>query len=656
MISQTHRYRLNQPSPERNGVEGQPEGRWPYAYPPPACNRCRKYKKKCSKALPSCKTCADAGRKCSYFTSERLVSASPEALHARIQWLTQYIEDNMPGATADRNVQPKEENVSQGGDAGPEGVAPPKIPEQPVSMRGTASAKSCPVNESGGTEQKQEASAMFWKASDDKALPLACLNAYFHHVHRAYPFVDKARIIQARSINTNVALIDNDAESMMLYLIHAIGRTTLERSGKISPEIGKEVKLPYSFLLQYCMENESLDSVQILVLLALYSLFDPHGPRPWTIVGILTRQAMAQGLTLQRLSNADLATPSEELSHRLFWSIYVLDRMVASSVGQLPGLFVPDIRVPLPAVTVDEFASAQRGEVSSMLLVTRHVIQLRRLEGKILNAVYLRPRTEGRSLTSSDRSAIISELHYEVDNWYSDGCLISRPEAGNVRIHDTMAWLNARYYQLLMMLYYPTPFNQPPRPASHEHLLSVVQKYIHYSHVLLELRQLPLNYITLARLVPPCLVFLYGFAHTTATVFPAKQELQSCINILQRFPSGWEAAVSLTQVMIDFSTLVSMYENRYASCLVTLPATSIISHAAQPSFYPRLLSLREQLVDIGSRIMGKANCYQFIEGWEPEPISTCSPVETSSLTDAAVTRDMATLSSPFNGEMGWDFL
>ena len=442
----------------------------------------------------------------------------------------------------------------------------------------------------------------------------------------------------------------------MLYLIHAIGRTTLERSGKISALTGKEVKLRYRLILQYCMENESMDSVQILLLLALYSLFDPHAPTPWTTVGLLTRQAMAQGLTLQRTTNVDQASSSDEPSNRLFWSIYVLDRMVASSVGQAPGLFVPDAHIPLPAVTVTEFASAQRAEVSSMLLVTRHVIQLRRLESKITGAIFLRPRADVRSLTPSDRAAIISELHYAVDNWYSDGCLISRPEASNVRIHDTMAWLNARYYQLLMLIYYPTQFNQPLRPGSHENLLNVVQRYIHYSHVLLELGQLPLNYITLTRFIPACLVLLYCFGHTTAMVFSAKQEIQSCIAILQRFSSGWQHAVSLAQIMRDFSSVVSMYESRSASYLVTLQTTPVLRHAAQPSLYPQVASLRAQLIEVGGRIMGKANCYQFIEGWDAEAISSSSPADTSSSTDAAVTRDIAALSSPLVGEIGWDFL
>ncbi|KAB8212564.1 fungal-specific transcription factor domain-containing protein [Aspergillus parasiticus] len=625
----TQRYRLNQSSPD--GSERQLEQRWP--------------------------TCEDAGRKCSYFASDRMAASSPEVLHARIQWLTQYIENNIPGATVGHSMPPKEKEASQPVEERAGEIGSPRNPVQLQHNSQAQSTSSSLDNEPDNAEQKKGTSVMIWKGIDSKGpQSLACLNAYFHHVHRAYPFVDKARIMQVHSANVNIALIENDADSMMLYLIHAIGRTTLQRSGKLSPLTGEEVKLPYSIIFHYCMENESIDSVQILLLLALYSLFDPQGPGPWTTVGILTRQAMAQGLTLQRTMNVDQASPSDEPSNRLFWSIYVLDRMVASSVGQPPGLFVPDAHIPLPAVTVTEFASAQRAEVSSMLLVTRHVIQLRRLESKITDAIFLRPRADVRSLTPSDRAAIISELHYAVDNWYSDGCLISRPEASNVRIHDTMAWLNARYYQLLMLIYYPTPFNQPPRPGSHEHLLNVVQKYIHYSQVLLELGQLPLNYITLTRFVPACLVLLYCFGHTTAMVFSAKQEIQSCIAILQSFSSGWEHAVSLAQIMTDFSSVVSIYESRSASCLVTLQTTPVLRHAAQPSLYPRVVSLRAQLIEVGGHIMGKANCYQFIEGWDAEAISSGSPADTSSSTDAAVTRDIAALSSPLVGEIGWDFL
>ncbi|KNG87109.1 hypothetical protein ANOM_005306 [Aspergillus nomiae NRRL 13137] len=652
----TQRYRLSQPSPDRNGAERQPEPRWPSACPPPACNRCRQYKKKCSKTLPSCRSCTDAGRKCSYFTSDRIAASSPEVLHARIQWLTQYIEDNIPGAAEERNMTSISQEGSQVGDKGEGGMNSPGNLVRAQS-NGQVQKASPPLdNAHDNTEQKKGTSVTRWEGTDSqRPRSLACLDAYFHHVHRAYPFVDKARIMQVQSANANVMLIENNADSMILYLIHAIGRTTLERSGKISPLTGKEVKLPYSVILQYCIENEGMDSVQILLLLTLYSLFDPDGPSPWMVVGILTRQAMAQGLTSQRTTCADHALPSEEQSHRLFWSVYVLDRMVASSVGQPPGLFVPDIHVPLPAVTVTEFASAQRAEISSMLLVTRHVIQLRRLESNIMDAIFLRPRADVRSLSPSDRTAIVSDLHYAVDNWYSDGCLISRPEPSNVRIHDTMAWLNARYYQLLMLIYYPTPFNQPPRPGSHEHLLNVVQKYIHYSHILLELGQLPLNYITLTRCVPACLVLLYCFGHAASTVFSAKQEIQSCIAILQSFSSGWNHAMALARIMTDFSSVVSIYENRSASCLVTLQAPTVLQHTEQRSLYPRVVSLREELIEVGGRIMGKANCYQCIEGWDAQAISSGSS-DGSSSTDATVTRDIAALSSPLPREIGWDFL
>jgi hypothetical protein len=48
-------------------------------------------------------------------------------------------------------------------------------------------------------------------------LPLssACIDAYFHHVHRAYPFVDKERIMQTKSSNMDIALFKDDPDSMV---------------------------------------------------------------------------------------------------------------------------------------------------------------------------------------------------------------------------------------------------------------------------------------------------------------------------------------------------------------------------------------------------------------------------------------------------------
>lgn len=212
----TQRYRLSQPSPDRDGAERQPEPRWLSACPPPACNRCRQYKKKCSKTLPSCRSCTDAGRKCSYFTSDRIAASSPEVLHARIQWLTQYIEDNIPGAAGERNMTSISQEGSQVGDKGEGGMNSPGNLVRAQS-NGQVQKASPPLdNAHDNTAQKRGTPVTRWEGTDSqRPRSLACLDAYFHHVHRAYPFVDKARIMQVQSANANVMLIENNADSMV---------------------------------------------------------------------------------------------------------------------------------------------------------------------------------------------------------------------------------------------------------------------------------------------------------------------------------------------------------------------------------------------------------------------------------------------------------
>jgi hypothetical protein len=41
------------------------------------------------------------------------------------------------------------------------------------------------------------------------------------------------------------------------------------------------------------LDTTELESVEILLLLALYSVYDPNGMSPWVLTGILGRQAIA---------------------------------------------------------------------------------------------------------------------------------------------------------------------------------------------------------------------------------------------------------------------------------------------------------------------------------------------------------------------------
>ncbi|EED17015.1 conserved hypothetical protein [Talaromyces stipitatus ATCC 10500] len=646
MKFQTNRFRVNIGSSPEDTVDlrEEPSSRRPRTYPPPACNRCRKYKKKCSKTLPACKTCTDAGRRCSYFNFDSNRAQSTEVLQARIQWLTEYIEHNIH--------QRPEEGANSSASAGKEGLNveqdgisddSPRFWEKPsISLLPMQSLLNGPSDRNGDRRNDEKSpktttihplhnslspATRRTSVEDGQELPLSCINAYFDHVHRGYPFLDKQRVVQARDRYIGQNLVPEDADSMMLYLVVAIGRTTLERSGKLPRTDINEIEMPYQTFISHCIKKEDLDSVRILLLLCLYSLFDPLGIKTWTIVGILTRQALILGLPQLRIVTEKTSEALDEHSNRLFWSIFVIDRMVSISVGQAPGLAVRDLRVPLPAITVDEFASPQRVELSSMLLVSRHVIQLRRIEGEILERIHLRAPTDTASLSLPDKAAIISMLRYEVDKWYSEGCLIAQPEAGNIRIHDSLTWLNARYNQLLMMLYYPGHFNQPYQSSSNELLLDFVQKSIGYNHFLFEQHQLPLNYITLSRMVQISLSLCHCFAYTALTSFPAKGGIENCIEILSAFDSSWRQAHILAEAMHNFLLLITTFEDRFANSTEIVQVPWTLRPTVEPTLKSWLLSLREDLITISRNTLGKDNCFQFIERWDIGIANSYPPLE-----------------------------
>jgi hypothetical protein len=134
--------------------------------------------------------------------------------------------------------------------------------------------------------------------------------------------------------------------------------------------------VPYTRILSRCVSSPDLRGLQILTLLSLYSLFDPKGISTWTMIGILTRQAFTLGLSRKNGFPRALNPPEEELRYRLFWSIFVLDRILAVSVDHSAGLVDEGMDIPQPVMTVEEFASSERTANASLLQLNRQIIQL----------------------------------------------------------------------------------------------------------------------------------------------------------------------------------------------------------------------------------------------------------------------------------------
>jgi hypothetical protein len=422
----------------------------------------------------------------------------------------------------------------------------------------------------------------------------------------------------------------------ILGLVLSIGSTTLERAGKLSVYDRPNMVVPYSRILSGCLSCPSLEGLQILTLLSLYSLFDPKGISTWSIVGILTRQAVTLGLSRKGSALRTSESQEEELGHRLFWSIFVLDRMLAVSMGHSVGLVDENMNIPQPAMTVEEFASSERTQHASLLQLNRHIIQLRQLEYRIVASIHTRSHIDISNMSSADRGVISRQLRSAVDDWYSLGCLVCLPEADNIPIHSTITWLNARYYNLLILLYYPCHFNSHSNHSSTRELVECTRNYFKYNHILLENRQLPLNYITLNRVIPACLVLIHCFNASRTREFSAQLELSNCIEVLRAFPKDWQSAHQTTEVVTEFLSIVAANEAYHAPNLANCTESETASFNI--SITTDLQKVAAKMFEIAARTLGPSSCYLLLCNWNDSesvspPLPGTSDMSTENVTE-----------------------
>ncbi|KAK2023299.1 fungal-specific transcription factor domain-containing protein [Colletotrichum zoysiae] len=643
----------------------------------PACDRCRSFKKKCSRTFPVCTLCANAGHKCSFSTPAASTAAQTHHLRARIEWLSRFINSSFPLAgvpgveavdtgtdlasllgsspAAAAAGQPLEANpgtpangatpgsFSVGSNRGeprdafavyqqPHGAPGPVMFDQrsmavnadseSPSSRGNDHIRALlqPAPEPGrilGIEGLRDGEGFTSSSLPKDAIARRFVDAYFRNVNRAYPFVNRTRVLRDLESLGESSKRRRDADSTLLYLIMAIGCTTLQRAGQIPNDTASKFDVAYADIIQECLAREDLESIQILVLVALYSLFDPKGISTWSIAGIVSRQAMLLGLSRRSSEDKNLSAMDIELRHRLFWSIYVLDRMMAISLGLPVALIDENVDVPLPGLTIEEFASPDRQHFASILQTNRHVIQLRQLEDRILKQIHTRKQCEVAALSQADRRAIVQSIRSEIEDWYSNGCLVSPLEPDNVPIHNSVTWLSARYYHLLLLLHYPCHFNSCGSVVSAVELLRFAQKHLQSTSVLLQQRQLPLNRVTLCRLFPVGLVLIHSFIACAAecTSFSARDEVAVIVSILEAFPEGWTQARQAAHVFRQFMSLVSGVPNNGYTTL-HFPSNAYGNGqmtSSRESYLAMVKPIITGLVALMQEVLGRSTCYAFHE-------------------------------------------
>ncbi|RDW66586.1 hypothetical protein BP6252_10221 [Coleophoma cylindrospora] len=462
----------------------------------------------------------------------------------------------------------------------------------------------------------------------DSMVGYALIDAYFRDAHRSCPFLDKKTVLATLESETNrdyfvdaAAGTSNDSCLTILHLVMAIGYGTLQRTSQLPAGAGPRLNVESEAIISESLLSDDIETVQILLLLTIYIQFDMESEiKVQILVDMVARRVMNLGLTRRSVVDDQISPAEMERNHRLFWSVFCIDRLVATSMGMPVALNGVNMRVLLPRMTVDEFASDDSAEVIATLQVSRHVIQLRQLEDKVLHQIHLRDHQTTSYLPTSDRQEIIENLRVEIDDWYSNGCLLKSTGSDEMSIYIRIPWLGARYYNLLLLLYYPSYFKPKMTPLTRHELVSLAQKHISANFVRFQQHQLPLSHLMLCRLFPVCLVFLHNFMPhgLDQTPMAIHNEITMCADIMAVFPSRWVQAHRAATLLRELARRTKRYVNSVLSIDLSDSRCPVLSASSKLSEdeYSWYQTTRASFIELMEQVLGKGSTYIPLREWE----------------------------------------
>ncbi|KAL3487358.1 fungal-specific transcription factor domain-containing protein [Aspergillus germanicus] len=445
-------------------------------------------------ALPECKTCALAGETCSFPENDPSAATSKEIteLRQQVQGLSQCVEGLKP------QLQSKFEDSLQASDKAPQ--QPPNIGQQ--TPRGNISVFSHGSVPSTETRTHQTILSPPQYILEDFQVQRYIV-AYFSYVHKASPFLNKFRAMEEvdawmRSPEPREGI------PTKLYMLAAIGCAALNHAGRVPDEVTERISVPYHDIICRCLDTTELESVEILLLLALYSVYDPNGMSPWVLTGILGRQAITLGLNRRCRSGSGTTLLETERRYRLFWSSFEIDRVIASVYGLPVAINDENINLPLPGVTVEEYADTEQDYYTQILQISRSIVAFRELEGRVLQKIHLCNASAVANLSHRDRRAIVDDFRSQIDD-----C--------------------------------PSQFNSSLSNPQLLDLRRSIRQYVNCSTVQLRQGKLSLNKVTVNRLLVICVILV--FCHDQIGLdSDAPGEITLCVEILAAFPQRWVMA------------------------------------------------------------------------------------------------------------------
>ncbi|PWY93946.1 hypothetical protein BO94DRAFT_621418 [Aspergillus sclerotioniger CBS 115572] len=284
---------------------------------------------------------------------------------------------------------------------------------------------------------------------------------YFAHSHTLYPIIRRGEftsVIWRVYSQPQEPLAGSALWMFRIWMVLAIGSTT---HCSVSLVEESESVLYYNKAMVYFEEAFGLGdmaALEVLMLQVSYSFFNQIGPNTFFLVGVAARMAIGMGL---HTSSSYLNLPADvvEYRKRIFFSLYMMDRVVSMTLGRPFAMHDDDIDIQ-PFTDVEDENLTPTGYPATLdplhpssMSVPLHILSLRRIASEIATKVYS-PRTA--HLSPFQRESLLQSLHKKLIAWRR-AMPFPLPSTNSPVPHLSSSWFDLNYYTHVAMLYRPSP-------------------------------------------------------------------------------------------------------------------------------------------------------------------------------------------------------
>ncbi|KAF2716079.1 hypothetical protein K431DRAFT_258236 [Polychaeton citri CBS 116435] len=310
-----------------------------------ACTSCRRQKRRCDKALPSCGLCQRIGRPCDYSCEAAPLAPSPEdfaALRQQVADLQSIVQSRGSTSNRDGSQSSKSSSVSPGTNAprfedSPAGrlnivtpqfaVTPGNIPQ---GWPGPSSFPSLFFLDSNAFEYERfTVQTPFVRVPTGALTALgssvelrAMIETYFNTVQIYFPIVSKIRLYQ----HLSHPLHEPGADIALLFLAMKLAITEIPGGCPPQSQLYQDVKMLFTQV--EAQNGFTIQLIQALQLIALHEVGHAIYPAAYMTIGHAARLGHAMGLherkAPQMLTRPNTWTEQEE-RRRVWWGVLILE-------------------------------------------------------------------------------------------------------------------------------------------------------------------------------------------------------------------------------------------------------------------------------------------------------------------------------------------